>query len=174
MQKSMSRFRFPLNGVLHRTRSYGMAIATQSQLWRHQSTSFNSQSDVEIFVRQYTESGEKKWEPKKCWDTTPRFWRGKRAMSLEEAAADLSGAFIGWKSIGFDIEEFTSTMVMFRQHGVMKTFENGELPLVTKCVVHVDEDGNVAREGFTMDRKYVNAINQVAETWRQKNGIKAM
>ena len=121
--------------------------------------SFKSMNEAEAFVHQYNETNERMWDPKRGWGC---IWPGNTKSGL---AFQTWSAFTAMRTLDVDIEEFSSTMVRFKHYGIVSTFEDEELFVITKCTVHVDAEKKVLREGFRTKKKYTDAMNQTVASW---------
>ena len=140
-------------------------LVMRDPLWRHQMASFKSTNEAEAFVHRYNETNERMWDPKWGWGCV---WPRKATNGL---AFQTWGAFTAMKTLDFDIEEYSPTMVRFKHYGVVTTFNDDELFLITKCAVHVDAEKKVLREGFMTDKKYTDTMNQTVADWNKISAL---
>ncbi len=84
------------------------------------------------------------------------------------------GAFTAMRTLSVDIDDFSENKVRFKNYGMVRTFDDDELFLVTNCVLHKDEEGNVIREGLNTEKKYCDAMRQTVAKWKKQNAWRSL
>ena len=141
-------------------------------------TTFETREEAAEFVREYCAFYDQLWSPTTKWtmehfqkmnaDNNQLVWQGQATEGIEqmiEKWKPIKGAFVEVRTLGFDVETHTETMVAFTQYLLFKTFKDQETFVVQRVVVDRDDQGKVLRHVYVLEKQYGDLVMETMEAF---------
>jgi hypothetical protein len=139
---------------------------------------FKTEKDAQEFIGKWCSFHDNIWSTKKVWDIEALQelssddiqvgWQGQWTMDINEcltAWKPVQKAIIASKSLSFDINTFSKTMVSFTTYQLFETWDKKQLFVAVDFVLDVNNNGKVCRQNGIAKQKYADLFNNILTSY---------